>query len=104
MVPHLTWNLDAQPGTHSTVIRLTVAPSREQIERQVRHELVMLPYYGVFDRFAYQVDRRKVTLFGEVTRPVLKSDAEGVVKAIEGVERAAVVWRASSKRNLARWT
>jgi len=62
------------------------ARSRERLERRVRHELVMLPYYGVFDRFAYQVDGGKVTLFGEVTRPVLKSDAEGVVKAIEGVE------------------
>ncbi len=60
--------------------------SRERLERQVRHELVMLPYYGVFDRFAYQVDGGKVTLLGEVTRPVLKRDAEGVVKAIEGVE------------------
>jgi len=59
--------------------------SRERLERQVRHELVMLPYYGVFDRFAYQVDGEKVTLFGEVTRPVLKRDAEEVVKAIEGV-------------------
>jgi osmotically-inducible protein OsmY len=45
----------------------------------------MLPYYGLFDRFAYQVDGEKVTLFGEVTRPVLKRDAEEVVKAIEGV-------------------
>jgi len=60
--------------------------SRERLERQVRHELVMLPYYGVFDRFAYQVDGEKVTLFGEVTRPVLKRDAEEVVKAIEGVK------------------
>jgi hyperosmotically inducible protein len=61
--------------------------SQEKIAREVRHELVMLPYYGVFDNLAYRVDGGKVTLFGQVTRPTLKSDAENVVKRIEGVER-----------------
>ena len=40
----------------------------------------------VFDNLVYKVDGAKVTLFGEVTRPTLKSDAENVVKGIEGVE------------------
>lgn len=53
--------------------------------KEVRHELVMLPYYGVFDDLSYRVDGNTVTLIGEVTRPVLKSDAENVVKHIEGV-------------------
>ena len=60
-------------------------PSQDKITREVRHELVMLPYYGVFDNLAYRVDGSKVTLFGQVTRPTLKSDAENVVKRIEGV-------------------
>lgn len=60
--------------------------SQERLERAVRHELVMLPYYGVFDNLAFRVDGGKVTLLGQVTRPTLKSDAEGVVKRIEGVE------------------
>lgn len=60
---------------------------QERIEREVRHELVMLPYYGVFDNLAYRVDGDTVTLMGEATRPTLKSDAENVVKRIEGVER-----------------
>ena len=47
----------------------------------------MLPYYGVFDNLSYRVDGSKVTLFGQVTRPTLKSDAENVVKKIEGVEK-----------------
>jgi hyperosmotically inducible protein len=47
----------------------------------------MLPYYGVFDNLAYRVDGNTVTLLGQVTRPTLKSDAERVVKGIEGVER-----------------
>src|ERR1700745_3072616 len=62
-------------------------PSVERITREVRHELVMLPYYGVFDNLAYKVDGSTVTLLGQATRPTLKSDAENVVKKIEGVER-----------------
>src|SRR5947208_1296039 len=53
--------------------------------REVRHELVMLPYYGVFDDLAFRVEGGTVTLLGQVTRPTLKSDAEGVTKRVEGV-------------------
>jgi hyperosmotically inducible protein len=63
------------------------AAGHDRLMRQVRHELVMLPYYGVFDNLAYRVDGGAVTLLGQVTRPTLKSDAENVVKRIEGVER-----------------
>jgi hyperosmotically inducible protein len=56
-----------------------------RLVREVRHELVMLPYYGVFDNLSYRVDGSTVTLMGEVTRPTLKSDAGNVVKRIEGV-------------------
>jgi hyperosmotically inducible protein len=59
-----------------------------RIIKEVRHELVMLPYYGVFDNLAYKVDPDgTVTLLGQVARPVLKSDAENSVKRIEGVPR-----------------
>jgi hyperosmotically inducible protein len=47
----------------------------------------MLPFYGVFDNLAFKVDGSTVTLLGQVTRPTLKSDAENVVKDVEGVER-----------------
>lgn len=60
-------------------------PAPDKIMKEVRHELVMLPYYGVFDNLSYRVDGSKVTLFGQVTKPTLKSDAEHVVKKIEGV-------------------
>jgi hyperosmotically inducible protein len=60
---------------------------QDRIVKEVRHELVMLPYYGVFDNLAFKVDGSTVTLLGQVTRPTLKSDAENVVKHIEGVER-----------------
>jgi hyperosmotically inducible protein len=58
----------------------------DRIVREVRHELVMLPYYSVFDNLAYKVDGYTVTLEGQVTKPVLKSDAEKSVKKIEGVQ------------------
>jgi hyperosmotically inducible protein len=60
----------------------------DRIVREVRHELVMLPFYGVFDNLSYKVDPDgTVTLLGQVSRPTLKSDAENVVKRIEGVEK-----------------
>jgi osmotically-inducible protein OsmY len=61
------------------------AAYRERLSKQVRHQLVMLPWYSVFDNLAYRIEGDKVTLYGQVTRPVLKSDAEAVVKSIEGV-------------------
>ncbi len=63
------------------------ARSQERIQKEVRHELLMLPYFGVFDNIAYKVDGYNVTLLGQVVRPTLKSDAENVVKKIEGVEK-----------------
>lgn len=64
------------------------APGSEQyIVREVRHELIMLPFYSVFDNFDYTVKGGVVTLVGQVIRPTLKSDAENVVKTIEGVTK-----------------
>ena len=63
------------------------APAQDRLVREVRHELVTLPYYGVFDDLSYRVDNGVVTLFGSATRPTLKSDAEQAVKGIEGVSR-----------------
>jgi hyperosmotically inducible protein len=57
------------------------------LANEVRHELVMLPYLGVFDNLSYGVDGGVVTLSGQVTRPILKTDAEKSVKRIAGVER-----------------
>ena len=63
------------------------AKSQERIVKEVRHELLMLPYFGVFDNIAFKVDGYNVILLGQVVRPSLKSDAENVVKHIEGVEK-----------------
>jgi BON domain len=52
---------------------------------KVRHNLLMLPYYGVFDDLQFQMQGNHVVLSGDVTRPFLKYDAENVVKRIAGV-------------------
>ncbi len=67
--------------------RETSAKAQDRITREVRHELLMLPYFGVFDNIAFKVDGYNVTLLGQVVRPSLKSDAENAVKHIEGVEK-----------------
>ncbi|HXE89498.1 MAG TPA: BON domain-containing protein [Terriglobales bacterium] len=61
--------------------------AQQRIIKEVRHELLMLPYLGVFDNIAFKVEGYKVTLVGQVTRETLKSDAERAVKSIEGVEQ-----------------
>src|ERR1700676_576748 len=61
------------------------APQTGDLGDAVRHELVMLPYYSLFDDLGYQVDGSTVILTGDVVRPVLKSDAENSVKRIPGV-------------------
>jgi outer membrane lipoprotein-sorting protein len=59
----------------------------ERIQKEVRHEILMLPYFDMFDNITYKVQGYDVTLSGQVMRPTLKTDAERVVKAIEGVEK-----------------
>lgn len=57
-----------------------------RLSEEVRHRLVMLPYYGVFDNLLFQIQGvDTVILSGEVTRPTLKSSAENVVRNLEGV-------------------
>jgi hyperosmotically inducible protein len=63
--------------------------SRQTLIKEVRHQLLLLPYYSVFDNLWYSIEGSTVTLQGQVVRPTLKSDAEASVKSIEGV--AAVV-------------
>ncbi len=55
------------------------------LEKQVRHELLMLPYYGVYDNLEFRIDGERVTLLGQVLRPSTRTDAAKRVKKIEGV-------------------
>jgi hyperosmotically inducible protein len=63
------------------------AGTLDPLSEKVRHELVMLPYFNVFDDLLFRVDQGTVTLFGSVTDPVVKRDAESAVKHLEGVMR-----------------
>jgi BON domain len=58
-----------------------------QLAKKVRHELVTLPYYGVFDNLAYSINGGTVTLYGQVVRPTTRSDAANRVKRLEGVSQ-----------------
>ena len=57
----------------------------DRLTKEVRHELVMLPYYGVFDNLAYSINGGSVTLYGKVVRASTRSDAESAVKRLPGV-------------------
>jgi len=64
----------------------TNAQVSARLVRQVRHELVTLPYYGVFDWLQFEVrPDNTVVLLGQVTRPSTRSDAAARVKEIDGV-------------------
>lgn len=74
--------LGAQSKSHP------ITPKAElRIEKEVRHQLLMLPYFGVFDNLAFKVNGYNVTLLGQVTQPTLRDDAARAVKRIEGVEK-----------------
>src|ERR1700740_1387780 len=45
---------------------------QQNLMREVRHQLLLLPYYSVFDNLMFKVDGDKVTLLGQVVRPSLK--------------------------------
>jgi hyperosmotically inducible protein len=63
-------------------------PRVRRVETEVRHELMTLPYYGVFDNLAFRVEPGGIVrLLGQVVRPTLKSDAEGRLKGIPGIEK-----------------
>ena len=70
----------AQPNADTTIDR------NAALSEKVRHELVMMPYYGVFDHLSFRVDGEQVTLMGEVSRPTLKAEAERRVNSLTGVE------------------
>ncbi|MBC8165110.1 MAG: BON domain-containing protein, partial [Bryobacteraceae bacterium] len=73
------------PFAHGAVNTAQSKAGLSGLEKEVRHELVMLPWFGVFDNLEFQVNGSQVVLMGAVTRPTLRSSAENVVKRIEGV-------------------
>ncbi len=64
----------------------TMTPE-QHIKREARHELMMLPNYGVFDWLSFDVQGNEIILTGQVVTPTLKSDAASAVKNIEGIDK-----------------
>jgi len=63
-----------------------LGPANEaKLIQEIRHKLVLLPYFGVFDDIGFNLSGGTVTLQGQVTQPVLKDDAGRTVKGVEGV-------------------
>lgn len=81
-----TNSLAAAPASNRDQSPSGIRNSEAWLANQVRHQLVMLPWYSVFDNLEYSVQGSKVILAGQVVRPVLKDEAASVVKHIEGVE------------------
>ena len=79
-------SLDAQHGKEHNDAFVPGQAGETNIAREVRHQLVMLPYYGIFDDLAFLVTGSVVTLVGQVVNPTLKSDAENVTKRV-GVQQ-----------------
>jgi hyperosmotically inducible protein len=77
---------DAFAASGKKVQAQTPRDSEAWLKKEVRHQLVMLPWYSVFDNLEYKVEGSKVTLIGQVIKPVTKNDAVSSVKGIEGVQ------------------
>ncbi|HEY2820577.1 MAG TPA: BON domain-containing protein [Candidatus Acidoferrum sp.] len=59
--------------------------AQQNMVKEIRHQLVLLPYYSVFDNLSFRIEGSKVILLGQVVRPTLKSDAGAAVKGVEGI-------------------
>jgi osmotically-inducible protein OsmY len=57
------------------------------LSQEVRHQLLLLPWYSVFDNLEYKIDGSEVTLQGQVLQDRTKEQAENRVKGIEGVTK-----------------
>jgi hyperosmotically inducible protein len=82
----LTSGLVAKDKDKSHLDPYVTGPAGEaQMVKEVRHQLVTIPYYNIFDDLGFTVNGSTVTLVGQVTQPVVKDDAGRVVKKVEGV-------------------
>lgn len=94
LVPGSAWARGApshpvsnQPQNNSANNSQDRAETEVQLIKEVRHVLVMQPFYTVFDNLAFKVNGEEVTLLGQVVNAALKSDAASAVKKIEGVTK-----------------
>jgi Predicted periplasmic or secreted lipoprotein len=60
-------------------------PTPSELETKVRHELLKLPYYRVFDYLEFSIDGQNVTLLGQSHDYIVRRDAVSAVKRLPGV-------------------
>lgn len=85
LVAAMLISVSAHARSAQTPVQQRRAAAQAHLQKEVRHVLVMQPFYSVFDNLEYKVDGDRVTLLGQVVNPVLKTDAASSVKALEGV-------------------
>lgn len=88
MIILLAVGLGTAEQKHHNDVFMAGPENATQLAREVRHELLMLPYYSIFDDLFFQVNGSVVTLGGACPPEPpwdIKSDAENVVKRIPGV-------------------
>ena len=76
------------PGKDHNDAFMPGSDDEAQIAKQVRHKLLTLPYYSIFDDLAFRVNGSVVTLEGACPGDPpwdIKSDAEKSVKKVPGV-------------------
>ncbi|MEO8371776.1 MAG: BON domain-containing protein [Candidatus Solibacter sp.] len=56
------------------------------LEKSVRHEILMYPNYTLWDDISFRVNSGNVELFGAVNQPYKKSDLQSIVQHIPGVQ------------------
>ena len=57
-----------------------------ELEKSVRHEILMYSNYSLWDDISFRVSNGNVELFGAVNQPYKKSDLQRIVQHIPGVE------------------
>ncbi len=82
----IRWGLAVLLLAAPALVEASTPSNPPTLDKRVHHELMMLPYYNVFDNLEFTVSGDNVTLSGQVTDPVLKSDAGNAVKRIAGVK------------------
>ena len=77
--------LGAGVAAASNKDNVNVPQSDADIAKHVRHEVLMYPYYSIWDDVTFRVDHGQVELLGAVSQPFKKSDIDRLVRQVPGV-------------------
>ena len=77
-----------QHGVNSVVNNIQVRAedvSPQQILEKARHQVLLYPYYTIFDNITLSTQGNQLTVAGQVTQPYKKSDLGNILADIRGV-------------------